>query len=77
MLTREPGGIIAGGMTHPALSLFYAKKGDIAVIKGKESEIKDILYDAVRGIEYGRVTVHIQDGKIVYMDRTEKIKVKG
>ena len=38
---------------------------------------KDILFDAVRGIQYGSVTVHIQDGKIVYIEKTEKIKVKG
>ncbi len=39
-------------------------------------EIKDVLYDAVKDIEFGSVTVHIQDGKIVYIERTEKLKVK-
>ena len=38
---------------------------------------KDILIDAVKNIQYGSVTVHIQDGKIVYIERTEKIKIKG
>ena len=38
---------------------------------------KDILIDAVKDFQYGSVTVHIQDGKIVYIERTEKIKIKG
>ena len=38
---------------------------------------KDVLIDAVRDIRYGSVTVHIQDGKIVYIEKTEKIKVQG
>ena len=36
----------------------------------------DILLDAVKGIQYGSVTVHIQDGRIVYIEKTEKIKVQ-
>ncbi|MBR2540277.1 MAG: YezD family protein [Mogibacterium sp.] len=43
----------------------------------ERKDIKDILYDAVCGIEFGSVTIHIQDGKIVYIEKTEKIKVKG
>ena len=37
----------------------------------------DLLIDAIKDIQYGSVTVHIQDGKIVYIEKTEKIKVKG
>lgn len=37
---------------------------------------KDILLDAVKDIRYGSVTVHIQDGRIVYVERTEKIKIQ-
>jgi hypothetical protein len=37
----------------------------------------DILIEAVRGIDFGSVTVHIQDGRIVYIEKTEKIKVTG
>lgn len=38
---------------------------------------KEILLDAVKDIMYGSVTVHIQDGRIVYIEKTEKIKVQG
>lgn len=38
---------------------------------------KEILLNAVKDIKYGSVTVHIQDGRIVYIERTEKIKVQG
>ena len=38
---------------------------------------KEILLDAVKGIQFGSVTVHIQDGKIVYIEKTEKIKLQG
>lgn len=37
---------------------------------------KELLLDAVRDIQYGSVTVHIQDGRIVYIEKTEKIKIK-
>ena len=37
---------------------------------------KDILLDIVKDIRCGSVTVHIQDGKIVYVEKTEKIKVR-
>jgi hypothetical protein len=36
---------------------------------------REILLDAVKDIQYGSVTVHIQDGKIVYIEKTEKIKI--
>lgn len=38
---------------------------------------KDILLEAVKDLKYGSITVHIQDGKIVYIEKTEKIKVQG
>ncbi len=37
---------------------------------------KEILLDAIKDIQYGSVTVHIQDGRIVYIEKTEKIKVQ-
>lgn len=38
---------------------------------------KEILLEAVKDIQFGSVTVHIQDGKIVYIEKTEKIKVQA
>lgn len=46
----------------------------------KEKELhsnRDILLEAVKDLKYGSITVHIQDGKIVYIEKTEKIKVQG
>lgn len=42
--------------------------------KAKE-ELKKI-YQSIGDIQYGTVTVHIQDGKIVYIEKTERIKIK-
>ena len=47
------------------------------MVNNEGKDAKDILFDAVKGIEFGSVTVHIQDGKIVYIEKTKKIKVKG
>lgn len=58
--------------------LFYDKERRIVyVVNNEGKDVRDILYEAVKGIEFGSVTVHIQDGKIVYIEKTEKIKVKG
>lgn len=75
MLTRDPGGN-AGNNRH--CLLFYDKERRIVyVVNNEGKDVRDILYEAVKGIEFGSVTVHIQDGKIVYIEKTEKIKVKG
>ena len=56
--------------------LFYLKKRRSKVEKKELYDNKDILLDIVKDIRYGSVTVHIQDGKIVYVEKTEKIKVR-
>ena len=58
---------------------FFCNKGRriVNVVNNEGKDAKDILFDAVKGVEFGSVTVHIQDGKIVYIEKTEKIKVKG
>ncbi len=35
-----------------------------------------VLADALRGIRYGTVTVIIQDGRVVQIDRTERQRLK-
>ena len=56
--------------------LFNLKKRRFKVEKKEICDNKDILLDIVKDIRYGSVTVHIQDGKIVYVEKTEKIKVR-
>ena len=56
--------------------LFNLKKRRSKVEKKELYDNKDILLDIVKDIRYGSVTVHIQDGKIVYVEKTEKIKVR-
>ena len=59
--------------------LLFFRKGRriVNVVNNEVQNAKDILYEAVSGIEFGSVTIHIQDGKIVYIEKTEKFKVKG
>lgn len=35
------------------------------------------LSEALRGVRYGTVTVIVQDGRVVQIDRTERKRLKG
>ena len=34
------------------------------------------IYDAIRQIRYGSIQIHIQDGKIVQIDKVDKMRVR-
>ena len=55
----------------------YTEKEHVQMEKNEGRTNCDLLLDVIKDIQYGSVTVHIQDGKIVYIEKTEKIKVKG
>lgn len=38
-------------------------------------EIEHLLLEALRGIRYGQVLLIVQDGKVVQIDRTEKVRI--
>lgn len=38
-------------------------------------EIEQLLLEALRGIRYGQVLLIVQDGKVVQIDRTEKVRI--
>lgn len=37
----------------------------------------ETIADAIKGIRYGSVTIIIQDGKIIQIDKTEKYRMKS
>ena len=55
----------------------HEKRRNMKLEKKELHNNKEILLDAVKDIQFGSVTVHIQDVKIVYIEKTEKIKVQG
>ena len=57
----------AGDRTDPS-----AEKA-IAVSEARD---RTAVRDALRGVKYGSVTVFVQDGVIVQVERTEKIRIR-
>ncbi len=36
----------------------------------------ELIYQLVKSLKYGNINIVIQDGKVVQIDKTEKIRVK-
>lgn len=36
-----------------------------------------IIADMIKGIRYGSITIIVQDGKIIQIDKTEKLRIKN
>lgn len=45
--------------------------------KEYESEARKLILEYVKTIQYGSVTVNIQDGKIVQIEKNEKVRFKN
>ncbi len=39
------------------------------------SEIQALLTEALRGMKYGQVILIVQDGRVVQIDKTEKVRL--
>ena len=39
-------------------------------------EVEQVLRDALRTIKFGSVTLIIQDGRIIQVDKSEKVRIK-
>jgi len=39
------------------------------------AEIQALLCEALRGMRYGQVILIVQDGRVVQIDRTEKVRL--
>lgn len=39
------------------------------------AELQDLLKEALKGMKYGQVILIVQDGKVVQIDRTEKVRL--
>ena len=51
--------------------------GETAVKKHiLESSHLDMLEKLLNGMKYGNITIAVQDGKIIQIDKTEKYRVK-
>lgn len=51
-------------------------------MKEKEQTIADnlnlkMIADMIKDIRYGSITVIIQDGKVIQIDKTEKVRIKN
>ena len=44
-------------------------------VRGVDSVLDDVLL-AIKEIRYGSVQVHIQDGKVVQIDKVNKMRIK-
>lgn len=42
----------------------------------EHAQLPDILFDMLQSIAYGTITLVIQDGKIIQVERNEKIRLK-
>ena len=51
-------------------------------MKEKEQTLADnlnlkMIADMIKDIRYGSITVIIQDGKVIQIDKTEKVRIKN
>lgn len=53
-----------------------AIKNEVGAELGRTREALDRIQSALRGLRYGTVTAVVQDGVIVQVERTEKIRVE-
>ena len=49
-------------------------QGKIEKEKREELAIKQIL-EAIRGVRHGTVTIFVQDGVVIQIDRTDKVRL--
>ena len=43
----------------------------------KKEDYLNVINNLVKEMKYGTVTVIVQDGKVIQIDRTEKIRLKN
>ena len=54
----------------------------VRIVKEKDQTIADnsnlkMIADMIKDIRYGSITVIVQDGKVIQIDKTEKIRIKN
>jgi hypothetical protein len=52
------------------------KENDMAATEQPPSDALERIRDALAGLRYGEVTVVVQDGVIVQVERTEKVRLQ-
>jgi hypothetical protein len=51
------------------------RSGGVAVENRRAGEVLDRVDDALRGLRFGTVTLIVQDGVVVQVDRTERLRL--
>lgn len=44
--------------------------------RGERSEALDFIAEALKGLQFGQLTVLVQDGVVIQIERTEKHRLK-
>lgn len=53
------------------------RPGALPIVGGERSPIYERIERLVSGLRYGTVEITVHDGRIVQIDRTEKIRMPG
>ncbi len=64
-------------MINPLMELIYNDRGNwMEHHENSFNEIASRLQDLLKGLQYGSITIVVQDGKIVQLEKSEKVRVK-
>ena len=53
-----------------------AKRASVDVIEGRREQELQHIREALRGLSFGTVSIVVQDGVVVQIDRTEKRRLR-
>ena len=51
------------------------RTGSVTAMTGQAAQALTKVRDALNGLRYGEVTVVVQDGVVVQVERTEKVRI--
>ncbi len=63
-------------MTERAMGQIFARNEEVATARELDREFQQRLEQALREIRHGSVTLVIQDGRVIQIDKSEKIRLK-
>ena len=55
--------------------MIYAQGGE--VMSDERKNYLDVIDNLVRQMKFGTVTIIVQDGKVIQIDKTDKIRLKN
>jgi hypothetical protein len=51
--------------------------GDAERAPSRTRDVRDTIRAALEGLRFGSVTIHVQDGMVVQIERTEKLRPRA